>query len=201
MIIVNLGSNDCEDFTFNKIRENQEKLEKAIIVEADEEIFKSCVNLYEKTFKEETLKKIEFLNVAIVDNDLIDFVWFYPSYNRSGCGSLSERHVFLHQNRHGDKQKTKAKTLNKILSERGIDYVDYLQIDCEGMDARIILSIDFEAFNIKQIQYENLHLNGSFNLLHVDFAGMVKEKLEKFNYTISEGEGVEGWDNIAIKYE
>ena len=198
MIIINLGSNDRKDFTFEKIQQNQNDLEKAIIVEADEDIFKSCIQLYKNSFSEEVIKKIYFLNIAITDDSSCDFVDFYSNPNHRGAGSLDQQHVYLHGHSHGLKKIIKATTVNNLFTEHDLSKIDYLQIDCEGMDAKIILSIDFDLFDIKYIQYENLHLDGPFNLYGTDLGVKAKNKLESLGYNITTG-GTEGWDNIAIK--
>lgn len=45
-------------------------------------------------------------------------------------------------------------TFNDLCSIYKVDYIDYLQIDTEGYDAKIIKSIDFDKITIKTIRYE-----------------------------------------------
>ena len=36
---------------------------------------------------------------------------------------------------------------------------DYLSLDIEGMDYEVLINLDFNKFNIKNISFEHLHLN------------------------------------------
>jgi hypothetical protein len=38
-------------------------------------------------------------------------------------------------------------------------WVDYLQIDTEGYDAKIILGADFSYFGVRTIEFEHIHLS------------------------------------------
>jgi hypothetical protein len=67
--------------------------------------------------------------------------------------------------------------------------IDLLFIDTEGYDSKIIMSIDFTKFNIKEIYYENLHVN----------AYELRTFLKQKNYTINEGVLTYGWNDRAIK--
>ena len=51
--------------------------------------------------------------------------------------------------------KVKSKRLDNILKENNIDYVDYLSIDTEGNEFRVLKSIDFKKCYIKVISSEN----------------------------------------------
>ena len=78
-------------------------------------------------------------------------------------------------------------TLNQLLYRYNIREVDVLFIDTEGFDDKIIESINFNEFKIKEIYYENLHIN--------------VEKLRGFlrdnNYTVQSGIGFGGWSDCA----
>ena len=45
--------------------------------------------------------------------------------------------------------------LNDVLEERGIDTIDYLSIDTEGNEFKILKSIDFDRFKIRVMTVEN----------------------------------------------
>lgn len=50
--------------------------------------------------------------------------------------------------------KVEGMTFSELCEKHSITEIDYLQIDTEGFDSQIILSIDFDRVNIKKIQYE-----------------------------------------------
>tara|TARA_B100002019_G_C21081219_1_gene503901 strand:- start:107 stop:763 length:657 start_codon:yes stop_codon:yes gene_type:complete len=45
-------------------------------------------------------------------------------------------------------------TFNQLCEKYSINEIDYLQIDVEGFDSQIILSIDFDKIKINKIKYE-----------------------------------------------
>ena len=51
--------------------------------------------------------------------------------------------------------KVQSKRLDNILKDNNINYVDYLSIDTEGNEIRVLKSIDFENCYIKVISSEN----------------------------------------------
>lgn len=60
-------------------------------------------------------------------------------------------------NQHSDNVdiiKIECKTLNSILSENNIGNIDYLSIDTEGSELKVLKGIDFEKYNIKVISAE-----------------------------------------------
>ena len=120
MIIINLGSNDCKDFTFEKIQQNQNDLEKAIIVEADEIFLRAALNFTKILSAKRLSKKYIFLNIAITDDSSCEFVDFYSNPNHRGAGSLDQQHVYLHGHSHGVK---KLKQLQLIIFSRNIIYL------------------------------------------------------------------------------
>jgi FkbM family methyltransferase len=52
-------------------------------------------------------------------------------------------------------KKIMSKTLNSILDENSVSKIDYLSIDTEGSEYKIITSIDYDRFDITVISAEN----------------------------------------------
>ena len=50
--------------------------------------------------------------------------------------------------------KVEGMTFSELCEKHSISEIDYLQIDTEGFDSQIILSIDFDKIKIKKLQYE-----------------------------------------------
>lgn len=54
-----------------------------------------------------------------------------------------------------------CRTLSSILNENNIHTVDYLSIDTEGSEEKVLMGIDFNKFNIRVIGVENNNSNNS----------------------------------------
>ncbi len=67
-------------------------------------------------------------------------------------------HILSEGGRMGAKRKiieVPTRILNEILEENNIFEIDFLSIDVEGAELKILQSIDFDKFKIKLIIYEN----------------------------------------------
>lgn len=67
-------------------------------------------------------------------------------------------HILSEGQRMGAKRKiieVPTRILNEILEENNMFEIDFLSIDVEGAELKILQSIDFNKFNIKLIIYEN----------------------------------------------
>lgn len=61
-------------------------------------------------------------------------------------------------------------TLNDLLEQNGISYVDYLSVDTEGNELSILQSIDFSRFKIKVIDVENNYKDNGNELFNFLFS-------------------------------
>ena len=52
-------------------------------------------------------------------------------------------------------------TIDELMEKHKLTEVDYLFIDAESMDCRILQSIDFKKYKIKNIQFESEHSDGT----------------------------------------
>jgi len=67
-------------------------------------------------------------------------------------------HILSEGGRMGAKRKiieVPTRILNEILEENGIYDIDFLSVDTEGSELKILKSIDYDKFHIKVIVYEN----------------------------------------------
>jgi hypothetical protein len=71
-------------------------------------------------------------------------------------------------------------TLHDLLLKHNITYIDYLQIDAEGMDFVVLSQIPFHKLTPRVIQYEQKHLLPPEKKRSVSF-------LSSYNYTVIEG--------------
>jgi FkbM family methyltransferase len=85
-----------------------------------------------------------------------------------------------------------VKNFKKLLSDHDISNVDYLQIDTEGYDGKIILSIDFNEVQPAVINFEHAHLSKQEKK-------QVYEYLVSFNYQLVLHDKKSG-DTTAYKF-
>jgi len=67
-------------------------------------------------------------------------------------------HILSEGGRMGAKKRTievPTRILNEILDENKIYEIDFLSVDTEGSELKILRSIDFDKFHIKLVIYEN----------------------------------------------
>ena len=185
MNIVQVGANAGNDDAYNYIINNIHNINTVVLIEPLEkhnEILKdqysSVANLY-----------IE--NIAIVDNPELSTTRFFIAPEEGQVSALGLDHLVKHNVHYTQIQSVEipCSTLNKIFDKYNLIDIDYLFIDAEGFDDKIITSIDFNKYNISKIEYENLHIDNS--------------KLEMFlsnlGYKITHGAGYNGWSNRASK--
>jgi len=133
--------------------------DKIILVEANPF---NINKLKECWFKFEN-KKI--LNIAIVNEKFYSreaYIYYCkddaPTFQAS---SLIYSHLKKHYPKSNIlKKKIKVKRINEFLYENCKNYkIKYLAIDIEGLDYDVIMSIDFNQFNIENLSFEILHLS------------------------------------------
>lgn len=83
----------------------------------------------------------------------------------------------------------KNMTANTLFDEFKLKDIDILFIDTEGCDSKIIKSIDFKKFNIKELYYENLHIDAN------DLRCFLRDK----GFKITEKVFNFGWTDKAVK--
>lgn len=189
MIAVQIGSNKgYDDFTNLLVGKNVEKL---IIVEP---FFEHNVNL-SKCYEHVTHKVIE--NIIITDNSSKDKerIYFHPQdsnhSNKFELASLNRQHSLKIRNHYLDSEivyrELPCTTINNLFDRHNITIIDLLFIDTEGYDDKIIYNIDFSRFTIKDLYYENLHIDS--------------EKLESYltnnGYSVTKKIGHSGWTDYA----
>jgi len=122
---------------------------KGIIVEPIPEVF-ACIERHQNCFYE---------NCAISENDGAKDFFYYSQI--TGWGSLDRKHV---EKLGIDKNKlnvikVKNLTFDSLCSKYKLSKIDLLKIDTESYDGKIIKSIDFIKYDIKEIIFEYEHLS------------------------------------------
>lgn len=192
MNIVQIGSNKGSDDLMHIVLENRSEISKLILVEPLSVHHEQLSRCYQGI--PFTIEKI-----AIVANPNQKEISFY--YHRNdGPGyevaSLSREHILKHAYCNPNltesgivEEKVPCLTVAQLLDRHQISVVDLLFIDAEGFDDVLIKSIDLNNYNIKNIVYENLHIN--------------KNELESYlkdrGYSITPKWGANGWSTWAVK--
>ncbi len=191
MHIVQIGSHTGDDPFIEFFSAKNQEIKKCLIVEALSSSLDICKEVYEKKFAKDELNKITFLNKAIVEDSKIDFVdFFYPRGEHENDGeihytafsSTSKNHLISHGVKDIEKKEVPAITLSKLFEEQGLQKVDRLYLDAEGLDAKIILSLDLKEIDIPFMCFEAAHTDGAFT--RGQTAGEVFKFLTKHNYAI-----------------
>jgi FkbM family methyltransferase len=112
-----------------------------------------------KSYKD--FKNVQFIECGCADTTFTSLL-FINSLEEKNCSqhaSLIYDHLIKHEHDPSviDGIEVEVLTLNDIL-DASLP-IDYLQIDVEGMDYKVLLGCDLTKFNIKKIQYERCHLN------------------------------------------
>lgn len=127
--------------------------------------------------------KNEELEIAHVD---FDHVNNYLNYYM-GCSSVIEngkpinRYLQEVKQEHLKTIKINALTFDDLCAKYSLSKVDFVQVDCEGFDQRIVSSIDLEKYNIDILKFEIHYLDPNFI---DDFA----KKWPNYKYEIVEGD-------------
>jgi FkbM family methyltransferase len=189
MNIVQIGCHDGNDHVYKFINENLAFIKTAHLIEPIKENLLKAVDLY---------KNFEFVNLhelAIVDNDLINEIEiFYPEdINESQTASILKSHSQYFQS-NLKSVIVSCQSLNKFFKLNNINDIDRLYIDTEGLDCKIIDSIDFNLYNIKYIEYEYIHSDGTHQSGKMD--KYIENKLITHGYQIFDSPP---FNKIAIK--
>lgn len=135
------------------------------------------------------LDRNENVEIVSVNKDHLNK---YPDFI-DGCSSISLENsplnIFIKkvEETHRVYENFKSKTFIELVDKYKFYNVDYVQVDTEGCDHRIVDSIDFDKFKIKVLKFEKCYLP-------VDFVEYFSNKLEVKNYTTV----VDGDDILSV---
>ena len=109
----------------------------------------------------------------------------------SGIGSYDKQHILNHKSKRFDIQDQDIEkieidfiTFDNLIKKYEIISIDNLQIDVEGAEYEILKSIDFKKIDIRSIQFESKHFDGTFN--EGPKLKSIKEKLSENGYNLNQ---------------
>ena len=186
MNIIQIGCNDCTDEAYKFITENKNNVEKFLVIDA----LPKCVEIARGTYSF-LGNKLNALNCAVgVENSIANF--YFPSVDdANGQSSLSEAHLFRHGHSAIGSMTVPILDVNNVFKWFNKE-VDWLFLDAEGLDALMLLHLDFEKYKPKNIYYEFAHSDGPF-ILGANHKNLM-DKFYRFNYQLTRTEG-----NITAK--
>jgi len=142
-LFIEIGSNNYDTLNY-LIHEGW----KGVIVEPIKRVFNQ-IEKYSNCFYE---------NIAISEENGEAKFYFYDEI--TGWGSLNEEHnkKLSFNDKKLNIVKVKTMTFDKLCDKYNIKKIDLLKIDAESYDAKIIKSIDFSRYDVKELIFEFEHL-------------------------------------------
>lgn len=185
MKVVQIGSNKGNDDLSEYLKYNVSDLTFGLFVEPNSfciSDLKNCYSNYSNVFIENVAIKTPF-------QDEEELEIFYNTYDHSmEISSCKLSHVQTHtywcpEIRDGEIKSFKVPclTLENLLDKYQIKYLDWLLLDIEGIDAEVLLSFNWEKYNIKKIEFEHLHLGNYAYNIRCMLEGMGYKQVKSLN--------------------
>ena len=189
MNVIQIGANRGFDDVTELIKEKN--ISKLILVEPFEEHNESLKTCYE------SIGNFEIQNIIIQDDpNLTECQIFYHTHDASHrnafeLASLVKNHSLKIRGQYEEDgiigRTLKCMTINQLFDSHRLVEIDLLFIDTEGYDCKILKSLDFEKYKIKELYYENLHCDVS----------EIREFLKSKGYTVTPNVMSHGWSDKA----
>ena len=186
---IQIGTSVANDDVYDFIKDKD--IELGVLIEPMKEFQDQIKECYKD------IKNIHLEQVAI-SSDGKGEKDFYHSKKHLGIGTFVREHLPTHkiEEEFIKHKKVQCVHIHDIFKKYGIEELDYLFIDTEGHDFDILLSLDFDKYKIKQIVYEDIHIDGpqrtggpktSQLLKHLISYNYSIKKTHKFNSTATLG--------------
>lgn len=185
MKVIQIGSNKGNDDLSNYLQSNFTKLDFGLFVEpnpAHIDELKACYSNYDNAIIE---------NVAIKSPDQTEeeLEIFYNTHDAVGImASCKLEHVMLHTRTESYFQSGEIKsfkipclTLENLLDNYNITYLDWILLDVEGLDAEILLTFNWKKYNIRKVEFEHVHLGEHRNAVQNMFIEMGYERVNSLH--------------------
>lgn len=157
MNIVQIGCFDGNDDVYSFVSQNYMNIKKLILVDVLEEKIQEAKKRYSR------YAFVDYVNIAIVDNDNIKNIVIYKPKNivHGQLTSIYKNNISkFFQDPEIEQFDIDCITINKLFEKFYLKHIDRLYIDTEGLDCKIINSINYELYTINYIEYEYVHSDG-----------------------------------------
>jgi beta-1,4-mannosyl-glycoprotein beta-1,4-N-acetylglucosaminyltransferase len=162
--VVQLGTNKANDDLSDLILKNYSKLKFGLFVEANpmhKKDIEKCYSRYKNAI-------IETIGIKKSSDDESETLTFYVNSNDGPdyeIASTKIEHIFKHMQTVShlvggtiETFEVPCISLEQLLDKHNVKELDLLAIDLEGMDGEVLLNLDLQKYNIKKIEFEQLHL-------------------------------------------
>ena len=160
MNVLQIGCNKCDDHVTEYVSNNADKIDHLILIDID----KSFVTHANRIYK--NVKKLTTIVTAITSDPTQKEITLYHLKHHmfSGHTSFSYKHMIDHK--HSPKNIVEvnhsARTITSVLEEYNIKEIERLYIDTEGLDVDILMTIDYNKYNVSHITFEHIHCGGAW---------------------------------------
>jgi len=150
---------DFKDGFTKFVKENINNENNILVVEANPHNLKKLKDCWKN------YSNVRIFNIAIVDRHYKkDDIKLYYTESDAPCyqiTSINKEHVKKHYpNDKIIELNVRSQKINDFLIEKTkLENIEYLAIDVEGIDYDLLMDIDFDKFEIKNISFEFIHLN------------------------------------------
>jgi FkbM family methyltransferase len=193
MNIIQIGTNRGNDDITNIVKQYSSILNKFIAVEPLD-VHHPFIN---ECYKD--IPQLIIEGIAVVPSPKKEkFTFYYHKEDGPGfeVASINKEHILKHVIYNPKltedgiiELSVDCLTLSELFEKHKLINIDVLYIDAEGLDLELIKSIDFDRFNIINIVYEHLHINGEEAIAYLESKG----------YNTIRNFGHNGWSHAAIK--
>lgn len=188
--VIQIGSNRGYDELSNHIKENYSSIDIGIFVEANPahiDSLRECYSNYDNVYIENLAITYPKRNSNLQEIELFYHVDDGPNYE---IASTKKEHIMWHDHLPGYDEKYEGKIqsfkvpcviLEQLFWKYNVQELDWLLLDVEGIDAEVILTTNWERYNIYRIDFEHIHLSHYKNAIEKMFIGMGYEKITALN--------------------
>ena len=163
MKVVQIGSNRGDDSLSRFLKANYTDLEFGLFVEPFSihiENLTKCYSAYNNVHIENIAIKSPFYKEDLLKLYYVDEDAHGNSEGTYQVTSCKPEHVTKHYSKPKEMKHFMSPciTLADLFSKYNIVELDWLLLDVEGIDADIVMSFNWDNYNIKKVEIEHLHL-------------------------------------------
>ena len=178
MNIVQIGCDDCQDEAFKVISENKDSIERLIIIDAMPTAIKNANERYSYLGSKFTAVQCAIGSI----NGIVKI--YHPNDNTGRCAQASLLKDLTSKCFHDIVYTyVPCLTINDFLESTDLKTIDHFFIDIEGLDASVLLDMNFDKFLPNNILCEYSHADGHFKT--TDKYNNLLEKLSLYRYKVS----------------
>jgi FkbM family methyltransferase len=180
--VIQIGANRSNDDLSKYLKQNFDELSIGIFVEPNSRFnndIRECYNNFGNIFIE---------NIAIVPKSYEQSevsIFYHSGEEFSETASLKREHLIKHNDfyNHGEIKSFSVDSLYLVdlFNKYNIKKLDWLLLDIEGIDGDVILSFDWEKFDIKRVDFEYIHLGDKSSEVEELFINLGYEKIKSLS--------------------